>query len=68
MADLDWTAGSSEPAQVKKELLHEETIPHGEGIRYQIGTAEEYDQFYKAVPVGKQWTVIASIRIIETDV
>lgn len=63
MADLDWTTETSTPAQVKKELLHEKTISEGQGIEYKC-----VDDFNEPVPTGKQWTVVTSIRIIETDV
>jgi len=68
MATLDWTTEANSPAQVKKELLHEDILSAGERVRYQIGPVESYDEFYVAVPAGKQWTVVSSIRIIETDV
>jgi hypothetical protein len=64
MADLVWTTEVNTPAQIKKELLHEITLSAGEKLEAKTGD----DDFDESVPVGKEWAVIISIRVTETDV
>jgi hypothetical protein len=64
MAALDWTTETSAPAQEKKELLHETTLSVGQKVKLEVGPEDEFD---KTVPEGKEWFIVTSIRIVETD-
>jgi len=52
------------PAQVKKEVTCEKILIAGNKVKMEI----EEDELDSVVPEGKQWVVIANIRLIETDV
>ena len=63
MATLEYEI-TNIPAQVKKEVTCEKTLSEGTKVKMEIGE----DELDSVVPEGKQWEVIANIRLVETDV
>ena len=51
------------PAQVKKEVTCQTVLAQGAQVKMELGE----DELDEVVPRGKSWTVVANIRIVETD-
>ncbi len=63
MAALEFTENTV-PLQVKKEVTCKKTLSAGDSLEAEVGG----DKLEETVPNGKQWVVILSVRVVETNV
>ena len=63
MAKLEFET-TSIPAALKKEVTVTTTLAAGGKVKMELGE----DELSEVVPAGKEWDVVANIRLVERDV